>query len=73
MGFEQEMLNSNNIKYLVTTIGYKLKYVIYDSTTTAIANRIALGNIGPRVKPQFHYWFSGLTKRKLPMQCTKST
>ena len=53
MGFEQEMLSSNNIKYLVTTIGYKLKYVIYGSTTTAIGNWIALGNIGTRVKPQF--------------------
>ena len=53
MFFERETLNLNNEKYLVKTIGYKLQYTIYGSTTTAIANLISLANIGPRVK--FHH------------------
>ena len=53
MFFERETLNPNNEKYLVKTIGYKLQYTIYGSTTTAIANLISLANIGPRVK--FHH------------------
>ena len=53
MFFEREMLNPNSEKYLVKTIGYKLYYIIYGSTTTAIANLISPSNIGPRVK--FHF------------------
>ena len=53
MFFEREMLNPNNEKHLVKTIGYKLQYTIYGSTTTAIANLISLANIGTRVK--FHF------------------
>ena len=47
------MLNPNNEKYLVKTIGYKLWYVIYGSSTTAIAKLTLLANIEPRVKFQF--------------------
>ena len=47
--------------------------MIYGSTTTAIANMISLDNMGPRAKPScLRYSFSGLAKRKLPMQCTMS-
>ena len=53
MFFEREMPNPNNEKYLVKTIGYKLQYIIYGSTTTAIANLISLASIGPRVKLHF--------------------
>ena len=51
MFFEREILNPNNEKYLLKTIGYKLYiyYTIYGSTTTAIANLISLTNIGPTV------------------------
>ena len=42
--------NPNNEKCLVKTIRYKLYYVLYGTTTTAIAN---LTNIGPRVKSHF--------------------
>ena len=49
MFFEREMPNPNNEKYLVKTIGYKLQYIIYGSTTTAIANLISLTDIRPRV------------------------
>ena len=52
MFFEREMLNPNNEKYLVKTIGYEL-YVIYGLTTIALVNLIFLDNIGPRVK--FHF------------------
>ena len=51
--FERESLNPNNEKYLVKTIGYKLYYVIYGFTTTAIANLIVLANTEVRVK--FHF------------------
>ena len=53
MFFEKEMLNLNNKKYFVKTIGYELYYVIYGSTTTTKANLISLDNIGPRVKSHF--------------------
>ena len=53
MFLEGETLNPNNEKYLFKTIGYKLQYTIYGSTTTAIANLISLANIGPTVK--FHF------------------
>ena len=46
MFFEREMLNTNNEKYLVKAIGYKLQYTIYDSTTTARANLISQATIG---------------------------
>ena len=53
MFFEKEMLNLNNKKYFVKTIGYELQYVIYGSTTTTKANLISLDNIGPRAKSHF--------------------
>ena len=53
MFFKREMLNQNNEKHLVKTIGYKLQHTIYGSTTTVIANLISLANIGSRVK--FHF------------------
>ena len=54
MFFEREMLNPNNEKYLLKTIDVSyIYYVIYGSTTTAIANLISLANIGPRVKLYF--------------------
>ena len=53
--FERELLNPNNEKYLVKTIGYMLQYTIYGSTT-AIANLISVANIGTRVK--FHFQLS---------------
>ena len=53
MFFERETLNSNNERYLVKTIRSKLWYIIYGSTTTAIANLISLANTGPRVKRPF--------------------
>ena len=56
--FQREMLNPNNEKYLVKIIGYKLWYVIYGSSTTAIVNLILLANIGPRVK--FHFQLPSL-------------
>ena len=43
--FERETLNPINEKYLVKTIGYKIQYVIYGSTTTAIVNLISLTDI----------------------------
>ena len=76
MFFEREMLNQNNEKHLIKTIGYKLQYTIYGSTNTVIANLISLANIGTRVKFNFsclRHWFSDLAKRKLPMQYTAST
>ena len=48
--FQRETVNSNNKKYFVKTIGYKLWYVIYGSTITTMATPISLANIGPRVK-----------------------
>ena len=53
MFFERELINPNNEKYLVKTIGYMLQYTIYGSTTTAIASVISVTNIGARVK--FHF------------------
>ena len=72
-----------NKNYLVEIIGLKLQYVIYGSTTLVITNLICLANIPiPDLKIYhleqsltagfFHHWSTGLTKRKLPMQCTKS-
>ena len=43
--FELETPNPNNEKYIGKTIGYKLYYVIYGFTTTAIAKLILLANI----------------------------
>ena len=43
--FELETPNPNNGKYIGETIGYKLYYVIYGFTTTAIAKLISLANI----------------------------
>ena len=43
--FELETPNPNNGKYIGKTIGYKLYYVIYGFTTTAIAKLISLANI----------------------------
>ena len=60
---------------------FKLYYVVYGLTTLSIANLICLANITtpnlnipPRVEPlcQFCCWSTGLTKRKLPMQCAIS-
>ena len=48
--FKQEMPYPNNEKYLVKIIGYKLEYVVYGFTTTAIANLSSVASIGPRVK-----------------------
>ena len=48
-----EALHSNKEKYFFKTIGYKLKYIIHDSTNTAVANLILLDNIGLRVKCHF--------------------
>ena len=45
MFFEWEKPNPNNKNYLIKTIGLKLLYVIYGSTTLAIANLIFLANI----------------------------
>ena len=53
MFFKQEMLNQNNAKYFVKTIGYKLLYPIDGFTTTAIAKLISLDNIGPSLKSHF--------------------
>ena len=36
--FDREMLHPNHEKYLFKTIGYKVLYIIYRYTTTAIAN-----------------------------------
>ena len=36
--FEREMLHPNDGKYLFKTIGYMVLYIIYRSTTIAIAN-----------------------------------
>ena len=47
--FELETPNPNNEKYIGKTIGYKLYYVIYGFTTTAIAKLILLANIWPGV------------------------
>ena len=69
MFFKREMVNQNNEKYFVKTIGYKLQYVIDDSTTTAIAKLISLGNIGPSVKSHFQFSIWSYRK-KLPIQCT---
>ena len=41
------------MKYLVKTMQYKLQYIIYRFTTTAIANLILVANIGPRTKFRF--------------------
>ena len=57
MFFEREMLNPNNEKYLLKTVGSKLYvyYMIYGSTTTAITNLIPrLANAAPRIKFHFH-------------------
>ena len=40
--FRTRNINVNNEKYLVETVGYKLKSLIYGSTTTAIATLISL-------------------------------
>ena len=47
--FELETPNPNNEKYIGKTIGYKLYYVIYGFTTTAIPKLISLANIWPGV------------------------
>ena len=56
--FKTEMLNPNNEKYSVKTIGYKLQSIIYGSITTVTANLISLAIIGPRVK--FHFQLPSL-------------
>ena len=67
------MLNQNNKKYFVKTIGYKLHYVINGFTTTAIVKLISLDNIGPSVKSHFQLP-SSLSiwsyRKKLPIQYT---
>ena len=45
MFFKQEKLNPDNKNYLVKTIGPKLYYVIYSSTSLFIANLICLAII----------------------------
>ena len=76
-------LYPSNKNYLVETIGLKLLYIIYGSTTLVIANLICLANIPIRDLTIYHleqsftascfcHWSAGLTKRKLPMQCTIS-
>ena len=51
------LFNSNNEKHLLKIIAIGdinyIYYIIYGSTTTAIANLILLANTGPRVK--FHF------------------
>ena len=66
------MLNQNNEKNFIKTIGYKLQYVIDGFTPTAIAELISLDNIGPSVK--FHFQLPSLLsiwsyRNKLPIQC----
>ena len=69
------MLNQNNEKYFVKTIGYKLLYPIDGFTTTAIAKLISLDNIGPSLKSHFQLplllsiWYY---LKKLPIQYTKT-
>ena len=79
MFFECVKLNPSNKNYLVETIGLKLLYVIYRSTTFVIANLICLANIPisdvtiycleqSLTASCFCRWSTGLTERKLPIQ-----
>ena len=76
MFFKQKMLNQNNKKYFVKTIGYKhrIQYVTDGFTTIAIAKLISLNNIGPCAKYDFQlpYIYSCIWsyRKKLPIQCT---
>ena len=45
MFFKWEKLNPNNKNYLAKTIGLKLLYVTYGSTTLFVAKLICLANI----------------------------
>ena len=53
MFYKRETLNPNNEEYSVKTIRFKLQYIIYGSTTTAIAKLISLANRETRVKSHF--------------------
>ena len=54
MFFECVELYPSNKNYLVETIGLKLLYIIYGSTTLVIANLICLANIPIRDLTIYH-------------------
>ena len=77
--FEWKTINPNNRIYLFKTIGIKLWYVIYGSTTVLTANLICLANTRNSDLIMHHIesnvttcclrrWSTGLTGRKLPIE-----